>query len=70
MILPFPQCLWSAGARLVSLKTKAVTKLIIPSDARKGMKQALHRYGIHRSFIFPDFEGLASHPNWLKFDKY
>ena len=34
------------------------------------MKQALHRYGIHRSFIFPDLEGLASHLSWLKFDKY
>ena len=55
---------------LKEFKTKTVTQLIIPDEARKGIKQALHRYGIHRSFIFPDLDGLASHLNWLKFKKY
>ena len=55
---------------LEELKAKNVTKLVIPFAARKGIKQALHRYGIHRSFVFPDLEGLATHLNWLKFQRY
>ena len=40
-------------------------KVIIPSDARKRLKQELYRYGIHEASMFPGLDGLASHVKWM-----
>jgi len=40
-------------------------KIVIPSHARKRLKQELYRYGIHEASMFPGLDGLASHVKWM-----
>lgn len=41
-----------------------IDKLIIPNKMRRNLKQMLDAYGINRSSLFPDLDGLAQHIAW------
>ena len=47
-----------------------VDKLIISSNFRKELKFILYRYGTTRASLFPGLDGLSSHLEWLRTDKY
>ena len=43
-----------------------IEKLIIPNKIRLDLKRTLDKYGIDRSSLFPDLDGLARHIQWLR----
>lgn len=47
-----------------------VDKLIISSGFRKELKFILYRYGITRASLLPGLDGLSSHLEWLRVEKY
>ncbi len=44
-----------------------LSRIIIPNDIRKKLRETLSQYGIHRKSLFPDLDGLSQWINWLKF---
>lgn len=46
--------------------SKAITKIEIRHDARKEVKVALHKLGIHAYALFPDMDGIATYITWLR----
>ena len=42
-----------------------VHKITICRSYRKGLKKALHKYGICRKTLFPGLEGIAADIEWL-----
>jgi hypothetical protein len=53
-----------------SRNMEGVTKMIIRSSFRKKLKSILYKYGVHRSSLFPDLDGLSSHIRWLRSHEY
>jgi hypothetical protein len=49
---------------------KRVTAIRIEHAFRREMKEILYRYGVHRSTLFPDLDGLARHIEWLRTDVF
>ena len=45
-----------------------VTAMVIPRSFRRPLKNILYNYGIHRSSLFPDLDGIAKHIEWLRTD--
>jgi hypothetical protein len=43
-------------------------KIIIPGRLRRELRYILYRYGVNRSTLFPDLDGLAKHLRWLRAD--
>lgn len=52
------------------LDSDSVDKLIIFSGFRRELKFILYRYGLTRSSLFPGLDGLCSHLEWLRIEKY
>lgn len=46
------------------------TRIRIPYDARKHLKDSLFRHGIHEEVLFPDLDGLARHIQWCQTQSY
>lgn len=46
---------------------KNLSRIIIPNNTRKILRETLNHYGINRKSLFPDLDGLSSWINWLKF---
>ena len=47
-----------------------ITKIIIPTEARKKLKQDLYRYGVHEASMFPGLDGMAQHVKWMNEKSY
>ena len=45
-------------------------KLIISKGFRRDLKFMLYRYGVTRATLFPGLDGLSSHLEWLRTEKY
>lgn len=43
-----------------------ITKLILPSEQKRVIKEALALYGIHRASLFPGLDGIAEYVKWMK----
>lgn len=50
-----------------SFKNERIDRILIPNGFRHDLKVTLDRYGINRSSLFPDLDGLAQHIQWLRF---
>jgi len=47
-------------------KEKNFTRIGIPYEARKQLKDSLFRHGINEEVLFPDLDGLARHAQWCQ----
>ncbi len=47
-----------------------IKRWIIPNSFRKGLRQILYKYGVHRASLFPDLDGLSKHIAWLRTYEY
>lgn len=48
----------------------SISKMEIAENARREIKRALNTYGINRSTLFPDLDGLSRHIEWLRSDSH
>ncbi len=51
-------------------KADELDKVIIPSNARKRLKQDLYQYSVHEASMFPGLDGLANHIKWMNERSY
>lgn len=54
----------------VPLISERIDKYIVVQDFRRELKFICYRYGITRSSMFPGLDGLTSHLEWLRTEKY
>ena len=47
-----------------------IGKLVVSKDLNRELKFILYRYGITRASLFPGLDGLSSHLEWLRGEKY
>lgn len=48
------------------LDSDKIQQIIIPNKIRHSLKRTLYNYGIDRSLLFPDLDGLANNIQWLR----
>jgi hypothetical protein len=49
-----------------SFEPDNLTKIIIPSECNQKIRFGLDNYGVNRSTLFPDMDGLSIHLRWRK----
>ena len=54
----------------VPLTSDKVDRYIVVQDFRRELKFICYRYGITRASMFPGLDGLTSHLEWLRTEKY
>ncbi len=54
----------------VPLTLERVDRYIVVQDFRRELKFICYRYGITRASMFPGLDGLTSHLEWLRTEKY
>ena len=54
----------------VPLDSERVDKYIIVHEFRRDLKFICYRYGLTRASMFPGLDGLTSHLDWLRTEKY
>lgn len=50
----------------VAYKSTDIRRIIIKNAARKEIKTALNRMGVHHAALFPDMDGICSHIKYLR----
>lgn len=56
---PFEEAQWSSDDSV------DIVKLIVPASSRELILRKVVSYGVDRSSLFPDLDGIAHHANWL-----